>query len=58
MAAPTTEPNQSLQPEAIKGASVKSIIKKLANINTPNAKHPKNFSYKSSFRKEIPSIFT
>lgn len=42
MAAPTTEPSQSLQPNVFKGVSVKSIIKKIANINIPNAKHPQN----------------
>ena len=42
MVAPATEPSQSLQPNVFKDASVKSVIKKIANINTPNAKHPQN----------------
>ncbi len=40
MVAPATEPSQYLQPNVFKDASVKSVIKKIANINTPNAKHP------------------
>ena len=44
MVAPATEPSQSLQPNVFKDTYVKSVIKKIANINTPNAKHPKMFA--------------
>lgn len=42
MAAPTAEPIQSLKLNVFKGVSVRSIIKKIAKINIPNAKPPQN----------------
>lgn len=42
MVAPNAKPSQSLHSNVFKGVSVRSISKKIVNINNRNAKHSKN----------------